>query len=43
VGADLLLAFVEGRLRRFLRSRFRHSPLQDWEEQWRILGRAILE
>jgi TetR/AcrR family transcriptional regulator len=42
-GADLLLAFVEGRLRRFLRSHFKHSPLQGWEGQWKILGRAILE
>ncbi len=42
VGADLLLAFVEGRLQRFLRSRFRHSPLQGWEEQWRMLEPAIL-
>ncbi len=42
IGADLLLAFIEGRLQRFLRSRFRHSPLQDWEEQWRMLEPAIL-
>lgn len=41
-GADLLLAFVEGRLRRFLRSRFRYSPLQGWEEQWRILEYLLL-
>jgi TetR/AcrR family transcriptional regulator len=41
-GAGLLLAFVEGRLRRFLRSRFQHSPLQEWEQQWQMLAPVVL-
>lgn len=40
--AALLLALVEGRLRRFVRSRFRESPLAGWETQWRLLQPAIL-
>ncbi len=40
--AALLLALVEGRLRRFVRSRFRESPLAGWETQWRLLLPAIL-
>lgn len=41
VTASLLLALVEGRLQRFLRSRFKHSPLQDWERQWERLAPAL--
>ena len=40
--AALLLALVEGRLRRFVRSRFRESPLAGWETQWRLLLPVIL-
>ena len=40
--ATLLLALVEGRLRRFVRSRFRDSPLAGWEVQWRLLEPLIL-
>ncbi len=39
--ADIILGFVEGRLHRFLRSRFKKSPLEKWEEQWRIVATAL--
>ncbi len=39
--AQILLALVEGRLHRFLRSGFEFSPLADWEPQWAQLSRAL--
>ncbi|MCP3670699.1 MAG: nucleoid occlusion factor SlmA, partial [Gammaproteobacteria bacterium] len=39
--ADIILGFVEGRLHRFLRSRFRKPPLERWEGQWRIVAAAM--
>lgn len=39
--ANLLVAVVEGRMHQFSRSRFKHSPLQGWDEQWRAL-KAVL-
>lgn len=35
--ANLLLAAVEGRLNQFVRSGFKHSPLEHWDDQWSIL------
>jgi TetR/AcrR family transcriptional regulator len=37
LGAGLMLALVEGRLHQFLRTRFRTSPLDHWEAQWRLV------
>ncbi len=37
VGAGLLLAFVEGRMRQFIRTRFHQSPLEQWDAQWALL------
>ena len=39
--AELLLALVEGRLHRFLRSGFEFPPLAGWEAQWEHLARAL--
>jgi len=39
--AELLLALVEGRLHRFLRSGFNAHPLEGWEPQWEQLARAL--
>ncbi len=39
--AEMLLALVEGRLHRFLRSGFEFSPLAGWEPQWTHLSRAL--
>lgn len=40
--ANLLLACCEGRMVQFVRSEFRISPLQDWEDQWEFLSRNLL-
>ncbi len=39
--ANLLLAFVEGRIRQYVRTGFQQSPLAEWEKQWRILQKII--
>jgi TetR/AcrR family transcriptional regulator len=39
--ANLMLAFVEGRLAQYVRSDFRESPLTGWDEQWAILRKAM--
>jgi TetR/AcrR family transcriptional regulator len=36
-GASLMLALVEGRMQRFLRTRFRVSPLAEWDGHWRLI------
>ncbi len=41
VGAGLMLALVEGRLHQFLRTRFKVSPTDQWEEQWAILEAGL--
>lgn len=41
VGANLLLTLVEGRMRQYLRTRFRVSPLEQWEAQWGILEAGL--
>jgi len=41
--AAIILSFIEGRMHRFLRSRFRKSPLEKWEEQWRVIAAALFQ
>lgn len=41
--ANLLLASGEGRLAQFVRSEFKVSPLDNWEEQWDFLSKNLLE
>jgi len=36
-GASMMLALVEGRMQRFLRTRFRVSPLAEWDGQWDLI------
>lgn len=40
--ANLLSAFVEGRISQYVRSDFRHHPTAHWEDQWRLLGGGLL-
>ena len=42
-GAGLLLALVEGRMHQFLRTRFKVSPLADWEPQWQLVEDALFK
>jgi TetR/AcrR family transcriptional regulator len=39
--ANLLMAVVEGRMTQFSRSDFEHSPLESWEQQWRVLHAGL--
>jgi TetR/AcrR family transcriptional regulator len=43
VVANLLLAFVEGRMHQYLRSRFEASPLEQWEQQWLLLQASLFK
>jgi len=40
--AQLLLAFVEGRIAQYVRSGFKLSPVDAWEKQWELLRRGAL-
>ncbi|KOR30024.1 TetR family transcriptional regulator [Achromatium sp. WMS1] len=39
--AQLLLALIEGRLHRFVRSSFTFSPVTGWEAQWEQISRTL--
>jgi TetR/AcrR family transcriptional regulator len=39
--ANLLLAIVEGRITQFVRSGFKRSPLEHWNNQWPLLSRIL--
>jgi len=40
--AQLLLAFIEGRIAQFVRSGFAASPVEGWEKQWELLRAGTL-
>ena len=42
-GAALLTAFVEGRMQQFLRSRFSHTALSAWEDDWPVLSHGLFD
>ena len=37
VAANLLMAAAEGRISQFVRSEFKRSPTENWDEQWPLL------
>lgn len=39
--ANLLLAILEGRIRQYVRSGFKQSPTDYWEEQWMLLKPSL--
>lgn len=39
--ADLLLAVAEGRMNQYVRSGFKRSPMQEWDEQWSLLTGTV--
>lgn len=41
--ANLLTAFIEGRLHQFQRSRFKRPSLQSWEADWQLLSRGLFD
>jgi len=40
--AQLLLAFLEGRIAQYVRSGFTASPVEGWEKQWELLSGGAL-
>jgi TetR/AcrR family transcriptional regulator len=41
VAANLMLAFAEGLMHQYLRSRFELRPLAQWDAQWQFLQRSL--
>ncbi|MET0028575.1 MAG: nucleoid occlusion factor SlmA [Candidatus Thiodiazotropha sp.] len=41
LAAHLMTSLVEGLMHRYLRSRFKSSPLQHWEQQWQLLSSSL--
>ena len=41
VAASLLVALVEGKMVRYVRSRFKRTPLEEWDRQWQLLARTL--
>ena len=39
--ANLLLNIIDGRLQQFVRSDFKRSPLENWDQQWEILHQQL--
>jgi len=42
VVANLLLNVLDGRLQQFVRSNFKRSPLENWDQQWQLLYSKLL-
>ncbi len=40
--ANLLLVILEGHLQKFVRSRFRQSPLVCWHAEWNLLAKVLV-
>ncbi|MET0068186.1 MAG: nucleoid occlusion factor SlmA [Candidatus Thiodiazotropha sp.] len=41
LAAHLMTSLVEGLMHQYLRSRFKRSPLQHWEQQWQLLSSGL--
>jgi TetR/AcrR family transcriptional regulator len=39
--ANLMLAMAEGRINQYVRSRFKRSPMVEWEAQWALLAAPV--
>jgi len=39
--ANLMLASVEGRMNQYVRSGFKKSPLERWDQQWELLSQSL--
>jgi len=42
ITANLLLAYVEGKIAQYVRSGFRKSPHKAWADQWQLLSKNLL-
>ncbi len=43
VAASLLVALVEGKMVRYVRSRFKRAPLEEWDRQWQLLSSTLFQ
>ncbi len=41
--ANLLLSVAEGRINQFVRSGYRRSPLEMWQDQWQLLLEVLIQ
>ncbi len=41
--ANLLLSVAEGRMNQYVRSGFKRSPMQEWDEQWPLLAATLFK
>lgn len=41
-GANLLVAYAEGRISQYVRSDFRRRPTEHWDDQWPLLSARLL-
>lgn len=41
ISADLILAYMVGRMQNYMRTRFQASSLSDWESEWHVLERGL--
>ena len=39
--ANLMLSAAEGRICQYVRSGFKRSPVEGWDDQWRLLSQAL--
>lgn len=40
--ANILVAILEGRIRQYVRTEFKHKPTQYWQEQWQMIQPQLL-
>jgi TetR/AcrR family transcriptional regulator len=40
-GANLMLAYVEGKISQYVRSDFSRYPTDGWDDQWRVMQKSI--
>jgi TetR/AcrR family transcriptional regulator len=39
--ANLLLTIIEGHMQQYVRSSYRQSPLNGWEQQWQLIASVL--
>ncbi|HIE55212.1 MAG TPA: nucleoid occlusion factor SlmA, partial [Chromatiaceae bacterium] len=40
-GAEILVIHAEGRMHQFLRTRYRVSPLSEWDQNWQVIDAGL--
>lgn len=41
--ANLMIALVDGKIVEFVRSGFKRSPTESWQEQWKLIAQGLLQ